>query len=300
MRHVFAVLFLAVGGPHGQIINPPSGGGGGTGNVTGPASAVSGDLPSFSDTTGKVIGDSNVASANVALLNAANVFTNSAGQSATTFTSLGTTATDSGNLGAELTSSGTTTSTGWTGSYNSYTNGASNTTALTYAPTIASGSRYQVVITVSGYSAGSISITFGGLSLTGMSSNSTQTIGPKTVSTAGLVITPTSTFVGTVTASIKLISAISTFAFLGKDSTGANSYIQTQTLASLNNYFAGGGGTYNTTGSNNSAQGSNALYNNTTGSQNSAQGAYALYSNTTGSYNSAQGFTPFTTTPPVQ
>ena len=44
MKHFFAVLFLGLA--HGQIINPPSGGGG-TGNVTGPASAVSGDLPSF-------------------------------------------------------------------------------------------------------------------------------------------------------------------------------------------------------------------------------------------------------------
>jgi hypothetical protein len=37
----------------------------GLGNVVGPASAVSGDLPSFSDTTGKLIGDSNIAAANV-------------------------------------------------------------------------------------------------------------------------------------------------------------------------------------------------------------------------------------------
>jgi hypothetical protein len=44
MKHVFAVLFLAVAA-HGQIINPPSGGGGGTGNVTGPGSSTSGDLP---------------------------------------------------------------------------------------------------------------------------------------------------------------------------------------------------------------------------------------------------------------
>ena len=226
--------------------------------------------------------------ANVALLNASNTFTATANQF-NQVTSLGTTSTDSGNLGSELTSSGTTTSTGWTGSYNSYANGASNTTALTYAPTITSGSRYQIVITVSGYSAGSISITFGGLSLSSMSSNSTQTIGPKATSTAGLVITPTSTFVGTVTASIKLISAISTFAFLGKDSTGANSYIQTQTLASLNNYFSGGGGIYNTTGTNNSSQGLNALLNNTTGGNNSAQGVNSLQNNTTGIYNSAQG-----------
>ncbi len=47
----------------------------GSGNVVGPGSSTTGDLPSFSDTTGKVIGDSGIASANVPLLNAANVFT---------------------------------------------------------------------------------------------------------------------------------------------------------------------------------------------------------------------------------
>ena len=208
---------------------------------------------------------------------------------APSYTSIGTTATDSGNLSAELTASGTTTSTGWTGSYNSYSNGASNTTALTYAPTITNGALYQVVVTVSGYSAGSISITFGGVTLAAMSSNSTQTIGPKTTSTAGLIITPTSTFVGTVTASIKAISPISTFAFLGNDSTGANSLIELQTLASLKNSFRGGGGRYNTTGTNNSAYGTNALFNNTTGNNNSAEGASSLQNNTTGSSNSSQG-----------
>ena len=226
--------------------------------------------------------------ANVALLNASNTFTATANQF-NQVTSLGTTSTDSGNLGSELTSSGTTTSTGWTGTYNSYTNGASNTTALTYAPTISNGSHYQVVITVSGYSAGSISITFGGMTLSGMSSNTTQTAGPKTTSTAGLVITPTSTFVGTVTASIKLISAISTYSFANKDSTGAYSLIALQPLASLHNVFIGGGGLYNTTGNSNTAFGYQALLNNTTGGNNSAVGYQALQSNTTGSNNSAFG-----------
>jgi hypothetical protein len=63
-----------------------------------------------------------------------------------------------------------------------------------------------------------------------------------------------------------------------------------QTLASLHNSFSGGGGSYNTTGSYNSAQGVSALYSNPTGSYNNAQGYAALYSNTTGSYNSAQGY----------
>src|ERR1035438_9014068 len=42
------------------------------------------------------------------------------------FTSVGTTATDSASLGTELTSSSGWTSTGWTGSYNAWVNGASN------------------------------------------------------------------------------------------------------------------------------------------------------------------------------
>jgi hypothetical protein len=46
----------------------------------------------------------------------------------------------------------------------------------------------------------------------------------------------------------------------------------------------------NTTGYNDNAQGVNALYHNTTGINNSAQGTYALYSNTTGVNNSAQGY----------
>jgi Chaperone of endosialidase len=47
----------------------------------------------------------------------------------------------------------------------------------------------------------------------------------------------------------------------------------------------------NTTGSNNSAFGQNALVENTTGFGNTASGFSALFSNTTGSYNTASGYT---------
>jgi trimeric autotransporter adhesin len=46
----------------------------------------------------------------------------------------------------------------------------------------------------------------------------------------------------------------------------------------------------NTTGTNNTASGLNALNKNTTGSSNAASGAYALYSNTTASNNTAHGY----------
>jgi hypothetical protein len=204
----------------------------------------------------------------------------------------GTTATDSASLGAELTSSSGWTSTGWTGSYNAWAHSASNANPLSETLTITSGSFYQVVITLSSVTGGSVTATLGGADINnanGMGSNAAFTSGVKATSTAGLIITPISTFVGTVAVSVKLITPISTYAFLGKDSTGATSYVALQTLASLLNIYEGGGGAFNTTGTQDSAQGSYALYSNTTGTQDSAQGSYALYSNTTGIDNSAQG-----------
>jgi hypothetical protein len=53
---------------------------------------------------------------------------------------------------------------------------------------------------------------------------------------------------------------------------------------------SGGGGSYNTTGSDNTANGLEALFSNTTGSYNTANGLQALYLNTTGSNNTANGF----------
>ena len=292
MKLAFAAILFAL--PlFGQIRNPPSSGGG-TGTVTSVGVALPTALVTCS---GSPVTTSGTVNCTFATGQTANQVLSTVGGNVgftstvpgTSHISYGTAATDSGNLSAELTTSGTTTSTGWTGSYNSYSNGSSNTSPLTYAPSISNGTLYEVVVTVSGYSAGSISITFAGNTLSNMSSNSTQTIGPSALSTAGLVITPTSTFVGTVTASIKSISKVSTYAFIGQDSTGANSFVISQPLASLGDIFVGGGGGYNTTGYYNLAVGVNALYSNTTGYQNNAVGVSALYSNTTGNQNNAVG-----------
>lgn len=53
-----------------------SSGGGGTGDVVGPASSVSGNLPSFSDTTGKLIQDSGIASSVVVTTTGSQTLTN--------------------------------------------------------------------------------------------------------------------------------------------------------------------------------------------------------------------------------
>jgi hypothetical protein len=170
-------------------------------------------------------------------------------------------------------------------------------TAFTSTPTAATVSNGTLTCTgsavvTSTIGGGTVTVAIGSAQ-TGTSTSaatSTFTFGPKANATS-LTYTPTAAFVGTINVSAKLISPITTFSYTGKDSTGAVSTTMLyQGLASLHNMFEGGGGTSNTTGSGNSAQGYYALNSNTTGSGNSAQGYQALYSNTTGSGNSAQGY----------
>jgi hypothetical protein len=211
----------------------------------------------------------------------------------TSAASQGSVATDEASLGPELTASGTCTATGWTGSYPTYTNGVSNTGTIdcTIAG-IGSGQFYQVVATITAYSAGSITIAIG--STTAASGvAATTTIGPETTGTGDFIITPTSTFVGTVTISVKLITAISLFAFRTLDSASAQSVTVSQTLSGQHNLFIGGAtvpGTLSTTGTSNVGIGpNNTMLSMTTGNQNTAIGAGALKLATTGSGNSAYG-----------
>ena len=120
--------------------------------------------------------------------------------------------------------------------------------------------------------------------------SSTYSFSPKANGTS-LTYTPTAAFAGTIAVTAKQITPISTFSYTGKDSTGAVSFQALyQGLASLHSVFSGGGGSYNTTGSNNTANGYYALNDNTTGSNNTANGYYALNDNTTGSNNTANGY----------
>jgi hypothetical protein len=200
----------------------------------------------------------------------------------------GTTATDAPTLGAEFITGGTWTSTGWTGNNTTgWVNGASNATALSYSVAAVVSTRYQIAYTVTGYSAGSFTVAFGGQSLAGITA--TGAFGPTTTTTGNLVITPTSTFVGTIVFSIKSITAISAPVISLKDSTNTVMF-ETRVGSSLYNTFIGlSSGSYNTTGQQNTAVGLGALQNNTTGNANSAMGVNALYANTTGQQNIAVG-----------
>ena len=157
-------------------------------------------------------------------------------------------ATDSASLGPELTTSGTCTGTGWTGTYPTYT--PPGTTAPLTCTGFTSGSYYQTVTTLAGNTGGgTLTIVIGTAQVATASGASGVTTAGLKANGTSLTYTPTAALNGTVTISAKLISPITTFSYQGKDSTGALSgQMLLQGLGSLNNLFIGGGGIYNTTG----------------------------------------------------
>lgn len=196
-------------------------------------------------------------------------------------------ATDSAPLGPELTSGAT--CSGWSGTWPTYTAPGSTTPLICTG--FSSGSYYQIVATLSGNTGdGTTTITVGGAQAVAISGTSgSATVGLLANGTS-LTFTPTASQNGTLTVSAKLISPITQFSILASDSTGTPSFrALLQQSASLDNFFLGGGGTYNTTGSSNVGLGGQALYSNTTGSGNVGNGTHALYSNTVGSGNVGNG-----------
>jgi hypothetical protein len=239
-------------------------------------------------------------SANLIWTNASNLF----GVTGTYQHTNATASQDGGVLGSELLTSSGWTTTGWTGDFTTgFTNGAGNTTALSNSFAAVIGTAYQIAYTITGRTAGSVTIALGGQSTSGVTA--TGAFGPTATTTGNLVITPTSDFNGTIVLSVRTISngtagivlrnssgtvtneirisSLTTNTFIGsnagrRNTTGINN--AAFALEALRN---------NTTGSNNSAFGVNALLNNTTGVSNSAFGLFALLNNTTGNFNSAVG-----------
>jgi hypothetical protein len=212
---------------------------------------------------------------------------------------------DSATLGAQLLTSSGWTSTGWTGSFNSFTNGASNTTALSNTITLTAASTYQYTIVISGWSAGSCDLQIAGTEVppttTSITGNATLVYTfIATNNTNGLVLTPTSNFNGTVAQTLQLITPITNPAPITlTDSTSATSLQLYAPSAASGNLFIGNGnpGAYTVvsgsgqtgTGEYNTGIGSAAFAVNTNGSFGAAFGWYALADNTTGWRNSGLG-----------
>jgi len=237
----------------------------------------------------------------------------------------GTTASDTAPLGSELaavTGSGTNWSLAGTNlNVGGYTHATGSTTALTTSLAAVNGTYYQITYTITGRTAGSITIAYGGTST--LAFTGTSSTGPLASSTAVLTITPTTDFDGTVVLSIKSIgtsSASSTFAnssgggiveirassltnniFIGnsagrRNTTGADNTIlgyiagQGNTTGTGNVFLGNGTGTSNTIGGQNTFVGISAGFANTTASYNTFVGNLSGYSNTTGTTNVALGY----------
>jgi len=202
---------------------------------------------------------------------------------------IGTTASDTAPLGSEL-ANVLGTGTNWTLVGTDLSDGGYDHTTGSIVPLTTSlaaviGTYYQIAYTITGRTAGTITIAYGGTSTTVSATGAT---GPLASSTAVLTITPTTDFDGTVVLSIKTIgtsSALSTFASSGL-------VIATEIRASdisSNLFFGRNNGRRNTTGVNNCFIGSQSGINNTTGSNNTFFGASAGTNNTTNSNNTFIG-----------
>jgi hypothetical protein len=219
----------------------------------------------------------------------------------------GTTASDTAPLGSEIATTGT--GTNWTGTSfaTGYTHTVGSTANLTDSSVAVIGTTYRVGVTITGRTAGSITIVYGGE--TYISGRTTSIIlARQAITTAGLVVTPTSDFDGTVVFTINSVGNSSpsiTFSNSSgsvvtemRNSTFNNLFIGTNAgrkstvLSNFNiqNTFIGNScGQNNSNGRFNTFVGFECAFSNSAGDSLTAIGTGALYANTTGSFNIAMG-----------
>jgi hypothetical protein len=181
----------------------------------------------------------------------------------------GTTASDIGTLGSELLTTGTGDAS-WTGTNfaTGYTHVAGSTTTLTSTVAAVSGDNYVLFVTMTLRTAGSISISFGGVTYSSITGD-IPNVGFTASSTASLVITPTSDFNGKIVVSIKPLTEVVPITTWQNSSGSAVSELRSNT------YGVG--------------LGINALWNSTGGTTNVAIGNYSMQGNLTGLANTAVG-----------
>jgi len=190
-------------------------------------------------------------------------------------------------FGSELINTANYTSTGWTTVVaGTYTHNTGNTTALTNTLAGVVGTDYRVLVTVTGRTAGTFTVTFGGV----ISATITPTSGtfyaeiPIVATTTGtLSVTPLTTFDGTVTLSIKTATANSNPILIAGNSTTTAYELRTDTTSNLfmgsgagARNIAGNGAAGTLDGQNNIGVGLNALAINVSGGSDVAIGANAM------------------------
>lgn len=202
---------------------------------------------------------------------------------------IGTASSDTAPLGAEL-AAVTGTGTNWTLAgtnlnVGGYTHTVGSVVPLTTALAAVNGTYYQIAYTITGRTAGTITIAYGGTSTTVSATGAT---GPLASSTAVLTITPTTDFDGTVVLSIKTISASAPSSTFSTSASTSN--IEVRASTSANNTFIGlQTGRRNTTGTSNTFIGVIAGRENSTGTENTFIGSGAGQINITSSSNTFIG-----------
>jgi len=187
----------------------------------------------------------------------------------------GTAATDSTvRIGPELLTTGT--GAGWSGTSFStgYTHSTGTTPLTANGLTITAGTYYMVTVTVTGRSAGTCTATVGGLTTGAINTNTTVTVEGFASTTGLFSMAPTSTFNGTVTASVKERRLSSPIIAL-KNSLGTTT-LEIRAQKNISNTSIGVNSMGNiTTGINNAAYGPNAGKNITSANANSIFGSNA-------------------------
>jgi hypothetical protein len=180
---------------------------------------------------------------------------------------------------------------GWTfnGTLAVATAATGDLTYTTLPDTIISGRAYEITYTVTGYSAGTLTVRIGNGSLSLPTHNATANVILllPTSATGGFRFT-TSSFTGNLdNITVVEISNRSPILFAGQDD-GSTTLYSSLRMPNSTTFAFGEGASY-TTGVSNVANGVNALFSNTTGSNNIANGSFGLRSNTTGVGNVANG-----------
>ena len=175
----------------------------------------------------------------------------------------------------------------------SVTHVVDSTETLTQSISVVNGTVYQVTVTMT-RTAGSITFQLGSLDIaySGITATSTKTFTAGAVTPLTFTVTPTADFAGSFTEiSIKTITAGGVTSLTNYYNAAGTLSSELRTNVTLTNQFFGlGSGRSNTTGTYNTANGTQSLYSNTTGSSNTANGMYSLRLNTTGSSNTANGY----------
>ena len=225
---------------------------------------------------------------------------------------IGTASTDAPPLSSELLTTSNWTSTGWTGDFTvGFTHTTGNTSVLSNTLAAVIGTYYKVQLTITGRTAGTVTIGFGGETRT---VTGTRSFEPIAITTGNLTITPTTDFNGTIIVSVRTIGlaspsvTISPSAGSGQitmratnvsnntiigleagqrlsssgvgDDGGNNTFFgyragRNSTTVRYNTFIGGQAGEFTSTGTDNTAVGRLALNSNTTGLENTAIGAFA-------------------------